>query len=51
MITAFNVILLIVIVISFIGILGEKQDVDLRKRMSAVFVVAVLGFITSIILL
>ena len=51
MVTAFQIIMLIVIVVGFIGALGEKEDIDLRHTMLAMFFAALAAFIVSVVML
>lgn len=51
MITTFKIILIIVILITFIGVIGERKDKDLRKHLTAICIVAILGFIISSLVL
>ncbi|SES02900.1 hypothetical protein SAMN05518684_106213 [Salipaludibacillus aurantiacus] len=47
MIIAYQVILILVILIGFIGAIGERKDKDLRTKMTALCIAAMVSFIIS----
>ena len=51
MVIAFQIILLIIILISFMGVVGEKEDKDLRKNLSAIIISGMASFIVSVLYL
>lgn len=45
MLIAFQTVLLIIILVSFIGVVSEKEDVDLRQFLGVICIISmVLGF-------
>lgn len=48
MVIAFQVIILIIIGISFLGIVGEKEDKALRNNLFPLCIAAIAGFIVSV---
>jgi len=51
MITTFKVILIIIILITFLGVIGERKDTELRKHLTAICIVSIVGFIVSSLVL
>lgn len=51
MITAFKVVLLVVIIVGLIGAIGEKDDQRLQANMTALCIAAIFGFILATLLL
>lgn len=51
MILAFNVLLMVVMAVSVVGVIAEKEDIKLRKHLTALFATSTVAFIASIILL
>lgn len=51
MIIAFQVVLLIIITISFVGIVGEKKDEDLRNKLLGSLIASMVAFVIVVILL
>lgn len=51
MVIAFQVILLFVILISFIGFMGERNDKDLRNGLMYICVISSLAMLAMVILL
>lgn len=51
MIIAFQIILLIVLLISFMGVAGEKEDMNLRKNLTAICIASMAAFIVSVLYL
>ena len=51
MVIAFQIILLIVILISFMVVVGEKEDEGLRKNLSAIIISGMAAFIVSVLYL
>lgn len=49
MLIAFQIILLIIIVIGFIVALGEKEDKHLRDRMVALCITSILAFLIGVV--
>ncbi len=49
MVIAFQIVLLIVIVLGFMGVVGEKQDTKLRKSLTAVSIAGMASFIISVL--
>lgn len=48
MIIAFQIILLIIILISFVCVAGERDDEALRSNMTAVCIASITAFIVSV---
>jgi len=51
MLIAFQVILLIVILISFMGVVAEKEDIELRKIMTYICIFSILAFLITVVIL
>lgn len=51
MIIAFQVVLLIIITISFVGIVGERKDEDLRNKLLGSLIASMVAFVIVVILL
>ncbi|MEK4267062.1 hypothetical protein [Bacillus sp. FSL W8-0940] len=51
MIIAFKIILLLIMILSFIGVIGEKEDNKLREIMAAVCISSMISSIVAFIML
>ncbi|MBU8908522.1 hypothetical protein [Desertibacillus haloalkaliphilus] len=51
MINVYKIILLIILAVSFIGSVGEKEDKGLRNNMAALCIASMVSFIVSVIYL
>lgn len=51
MIIAFQVILLLIVFVSFGGIIGEKKDMRLRDILVIICVVSILSYLATVVLL
>lgn len=47
MIIAFKIIILLVIVITLIGVIGEKEDISLRNNCTAICIAGIAAFVIS----
>lgn len=48
-VTAFQIVLLIVILVSFSGAVGEKKDINLRNNMTYICIFSILTFLVTVI--
>lgn len=51
MILTFQIILIVMILIGFIGVMGEKKDNNLRNNLAGICVVGIIAFVLTITLL
>lgn len=51
MIIALKIVLLLVVVISLMGVIGEEKDLQLRSHLTAICIAAIIGTITTYVLL
>ncbi|WP_175077381.1 hypothetical protein [Bacillus glycinifermentans] len=51
MIISFKIILLLIMILSFIGVIGEKEDKKLRDNMAAVCIASMISSIVAFIML
>ncbi|MED4843902.1 hypothetical protein [Bacillus atrophaeus] len=51
MIIAMKIVLLLVIIISLIGVIGEDQDSQLRNHLTAICITSIIGTIATYVLL
>lgn len=49
MVTAFQIILLIVLSISFLGVIGEKKDENLRNNLALIVAISIVIFVVSVV--
>lgn len=50
MLTAFQIVLLILILVSFSGAIGEKKDIELRKTMTYICIFSILAFLITVVI-
>ncbi|WP_176551651.1 hypothetical protein [Bacillus subtilis] len=51
MIIALKIVLLLVVVISLMGVIGEEKDLQLRSHLTAICIAAIIGNIVTYVLL
>lgn len=51
MIIAFKIILLLIMILSFIGVIGEKENKKLRDNMTAVCLASMFSLVVAFIML
>ncbi|MCY8035617.1 hypothetical protein [Bacillus sonorensis] len=51
MIIAFKIILLLIMILSFIGVIGEKENKKLRDNMTAVCLASMISAVVAFIML
>lgn len=51
MIIALKIVLLLVLVISLMGVIGEDKDLQLRSHLTAICIAAIIGNIVTYVLL
>ncbi|MDG0765224.1 MULTISPECIES: hypothetical protein [Bacillus subtilis group] len=51
MIVALKIVLLLVVVISLMGVIGEEKDLQLRSHLTAICIAAIIGNIVTYVLL
>jgi len=48
MVIAFQVVLLIVILVSLLGVIGERKDFSLRIQLTIICIMTILAFLVSV---
>ncbi|MCB5336304.1 hypothetical protein JS608_01058 [Bacillus amyloliquefaciens] len=51
MLIAFKIALLLVLIVSLMGVIGEDKDSQLRNHLTAICIVAIIGNIATYVLL
>ncbi|MGE9751380.1 hypothetical protein ACQP3R_00285 [Bacillus inaquosorum] len=51
MLIAFKIALLLVLIISLVGVVGEEKDLQLRNHLTAICIAAIIGNIVTYVLL
>ncbi len=51
MLIAFKIVLLLVLIVSLMGVIGEDKDSQLRNHLTAICIAAIIGNIATYVLL
>ncbi|MGK9269228.1 hypothetical protein [Bacillus subtilis] len=51
MLIAFKIALLLVLIISLVGVVGEEKDLQLRSHLTSICIAAIIGNIVTYVLL
>lgn len=51
MIVAFKIILLLIIILSFLGAVGERENKNLRDNMTAICITSIIGSLVAFIMI
>lgn len=50
MIITFQIILLCSILLTIMGVIGEKKDINLRNNLTMICIVSILAFVASVVI-